>query len=45
LPDDHRQAIAEEYADASAPDGEVIYTTRAPITPDGVVAVSGQSLP
>jgi len=33
------KTIAEEYADASAPDGEVIYTTRAPITPDGGVAV------
>ena len=33
------KTIAEEYADASAPDGEVIYTTRAPIMPDGGVAV------
>src|SRR5229473_2334812 len=33
------KTIAEEYADASAPDGEVIYPTRAPIMPDGGVAV------
>ncbi len=33
------KTIAEEYADASAPDGEVIYSTRAPIMPDGGVAV------
>jgi dihydroxy-acid dehydratase len=33
------RTIAEEYGDASAPDGEVIYPTRAPIMPDGGVAV------
>jgi dihydroxy-acid dehydratase len=33
------RTIAEEYAGASAPDGEVIYSTRAPIMPDGGVAV------
>jgi dihydroxy-acid dehydratase len=33
------KTIAEEYAGASAPDGEVIYSTRAPIMPDGGVAV------
>jgi dihydroxy-acid dehydratase len=33
------RTIAEEYGDANAPDGEVIHSTRAPIMPDGGVAV------
>ena len=33
------RTIAEEYGDANAPDGEVIYSTVAPIMPDGGVAV------
>jgi dihydroxy-acid dehydratase len=33
------KTVAEEYAGALAPDGEVIYSTRAPISPDGGVAV------
>jgi dihydroxy-acid dehydratase len=33
------KTIAEEYAGANAPDGEIIYPTRAPIMPDGGVAV------
>ena len=33
------RTIAEEYGDANAPDGEVIYATGAPIMPDGGVAV------
>src|SRR3984885_13594301 len=33
------RTIAQEYGDANAPDGEVIYNTRAPIMPDGGVAV------
>src|SRR5512139_233994 len=31
--------IAEEYGSANAPDGDVIYTSGAPIMPDGGVAV------
>jgi dihydroxy-acid dehydratase len=33
------KTIAEEYGGANAPDGEVIYPARAPIMPDGGVAV------
>jgi dihydroxy-acid dehydratase len=33
------KTIAEEYGGANAPDGEVIYSTRTPIMPDGGVAV------
>ncbi len=33
------KTIAEQYAGANAPDGEVIYPVRAPIMPDGGVAV------
>jgi dihydroxy-acid dehydratase len=33
------KTIAEEYGNANAPDGEVIFNTRAPIMPDGGVAV------
>ena len=33
------KTIAEEYGGANAPDGEIIYSTRAPIMPDGGVAV------
>jgi dihydroxy-acid dehydratase len=33
------KTIVEEYGGANAPDGEVIYPTRAPIMPDGGVAV------
>jgi dihydroxy-acid dehydratase len=33
------RSIAEEYGNANAPDGEVIYSTSAPIMPDGGVAV------
>ena len=33
------RTIAEEYGDANAPDGEVIFGTNAPIMPDGGVAV------
>jgi dihydroxy-acid dehydratase len=33
------RTIAEEYGNANAPDGEVIYRTSAPIMPDGGVAV------
>jgi dihydroxy-acid dehydratase len=33
------KTVVEEYGGASAPDGEVIYPTRAPIMPDGGVAV------
>ena len=33
------KTVAEEYGGASAPDGEVIYPTRAPIMPDGGLAV------
>jgi dihydroxy-acid dehydratase len=33
------RTIADEYGGAAAPDGEVIYPTRAPIMPDGGVAV------
>jgi len=33
------KTIAEEYGGANAPDGEVIFSTRKPIMPDGGVAV------
>jgi len=33
------KTIAEEYGGANAPDGDVIYPARAPIMPDGGVAV------
>src|SRR5436305_4546336 len=33
------RTIEEEYREANVPDGEVIYSTRAPIMPDGGVAV------
>ncbi|MDE2377299.1 dihydroxy-acid dehydratase [Bradyrhizobium sp.] len=33
------RTLAEEYGSANAPDGEVVYPTRAPIMPDGGVAV------
>src|SRR6478736_1577956 len=33
------RTIAEEYGQANAPDGEVIFSVRAPIMPDGGVAV------
>src|SRR6266581_2637798 len=33
------RTVAEEYAEANAPDGEIIYFTSAPIVPDGGVAV------
>src|ERR1700738_1381485 len=33
------RSIAEEYGGANAPDGEIIYSTRTPIMPDGGVAV------
>ena len=33
------RTIAEEYGDANVPDGEIIYSTRTPIMPDGGVAV------
>jgi dihydroxy-acid dehydratase len=33
------RTVAEEYGDANAPDGEVIYATGSPIMPDGGVAV------
>ena len=33
------KTIAEEYGNANAPDGEVIFNTGAPIMPDGGVAV------
>ena len=33
------RTIAQEYGQANAPDGEVIYPVRAPIMPDGGVAV------
>jgi dihydroxy-acid dehydratase len=33
------RTIAEEYANANAPDGDVIFPTSAPIMPDGGVAV------
>jgi dihydroxy-acid dehydratase len=33
------RTIAEEYAGANAPDGEIIFATSAPIMPDGGVAV------
>jgi dihydroxy-acid dehydratase len=33
------RTIAEEYGEANAPDGDVIYSIRAPIMPDGGVAV------
>src|SRR2546428_5506575 len=33
------RTIAEEYSEANAPDGEIIFRTRAPIMPDGGVAV------
>jgi dihydroxy-acid dehydratase len=33
------KTLAEEYGSANAPDGEVIYPARAPIMPDGGVAV------
>jgi dihydroxy-acid dehydratase len=33
------RTIAEEYANANAPDGEIIFATSAPIMPDGGVAV------
>ena len=39
------RTLAEEYGAANAPDGEVVYAARAPIMPDGGVAVSeGKSL-
>ena len=33
------KTVAEEYGGANAPDGEVIFSTRRPIMPDGGVAV------
>ena len=33
------RTIAEEYGDANAPDGEIIFSTSKPIMPDGGVAV------
>jgi dihydroxy-acid dehydratase len=33
------KTLAEEYGNANAPDGEVVYRTAAPIMPDGGVAV------
>src|SRR3954463_7161712 len=33
------RTLAEEYGAANAPDGEVVYAARAPIMPDGGVAV------
>ncbi len=33
------RTIAQEYGDANAPDGEIIFATSAPIMPDGGVAV------
>jgi dihydroxy-acid dehydratase len=33
------RTVAEEYGNANAPDGEVIYSTEMPIMPDGGVAV------
>jgi dihydroxy-acid dehydratase len=33
------RTLAEEFGDANAPDGEVIYATKKPIMPDGGVAV------
>src|SRR5581483_4128216 len=33
------RTLAEEYGNADAPDGEVIFSTRKPIMPDGGVAV------
>jgi dihydroxy-acid dehydratase len=33
------RTLAEEYGSANAPDGEVIFSTEAPIMPDGGVAV------
>src|SRR6201747_1229767 len=33
------KTIAEEYGEANAPDGEIIFSTGAPIMPDGGVAV------
>src|SRR3954469_16548592 len=33
------RTIAEDYGEANAPDGEIIFSTRAPIMPDGGVAV------
>jgi dihydroxy-acid dehydratase len=33
------RTIAEEYGEANAPDGEIIFATSAPIMPDGGVAV------
>jgi dihydroxy-acid dehydratase len=33
------RTIAEVYGDANVPDGEIIYSTRTPIMPDGGVAV------
>jgi dihydroxy-acid dehydratase len=33
------KTLAEEYGNANAPDGEVVYRTSAPIMPDGGVAV------
>jgi dihydroxy-acid dehydratase len=33
------RTIAEEYGDANAPDGEIIFSTGAPMMPDGGVAV------
>jgi dihydroxy-acid dehydratase len=38
------RTIAQEYGGASAPDGEVVHSTRAPIMPDGGVAVLKGSL-
>src|SRR6202043_2251308 len=40
------KTIAEEYGDADAPDGEVIFNTQAPIMPDGgVVVLKGNLCP
>src|SRR6202043_2593750 len=33
------RTIAEEYGDANAPDGEIIFSAGRPIMPDGGVAV------
>jgi dihydroxy-acid dehydratase len=33
------KTIAEEYGNANAPDGEIVFNTNAPIMPDGGVAV------
>ena len=33
------RTVAEEYRQANAPDGEIIFDTSAPIMPDGGVAV------